>query len=215
MESEWPPVPPEGYRLHDPEYDQPWYVTVILLVWLVGVFVGIPALVINLHGIDSAIDIVREVLQPDGWGEWVVYLGWVVGILALFVGGHEAFHALAGRWYGLRTKFRFQYNHLLSWSPEIITYGGFQSRGESLVIALAPLAVLTSASIVALVMSQSLWVVASAAYIALGNSASAVGDLASSWMLWHLPDGELIYHDNAGRRQYYTPTRNEDSISAN
>ena len=215
MESEWPPAPPEGYRLDDPKYDQPWYVTTVLLVWLIGVFAGVPALVISVHGTGAAVGIVREVLQPNGWNEWMGYLGWVVGILALFVGGHEALHALAGRWFGLRTKFRVQYNHPLSWSPEIITYGGLQSRDESLAITLAPLIVLTSTSVVALVMGQSLWVIASAAYIALGNSASAVGDLASAWVLWHLPDGELIYHDDAGRRQYYTPTRNENSISAN
>ena len=119
--------------------------------------------------------------------------------------GHEALHALVGRWVGLRTKFRFQYHHPLSWSPEILTYGEFQSRGESLAISLAPLVVLTPVSVVGLVAGRPLWLVASAVVIALGNAAGAVGDLASAWVLWNLPDGELVYHDSEGRRQYYTP----------
>ena len=212
--AEWPPAPPEGYRLHDPQYDQPWYVTVFLFGWLVAVFAGVPALVINVHGLDIAVGIVREVLQPDGPDEWIVYISWVGGILAVFVGGHESLHALAGRWFGLRARFRFEYDHPLRWSPEIVTYGGFQSRGESLAITLAPLLVLTLVSVGVLVVSQHLWVIASAVVIALANSAGAVGDLASAWVLWHLPDGELVYHDREGRRQYYAPTRREDSISA-
>ncbi len=204
--SEWPPAPPEGYRLHDPEFVQPWYVTAFLCFWIVTAFVGVPALVIELHGLDTAVRIVREVLQPDTAHEWAVYLGWFIGTFAVLLVGHEALHALAGRWFDLRTKFRFEYRHPLSWSPEILTYGAFQSRTESLVISLTPLVALTTASIVALVWGHSLWLIASAAIIALGNSASAVGDLASAWVLWFLPDGELMYHDSEGRRQYYTPT---------
>ena len=210
MASEWPPAPPEGFRLHDPEYGQPWYVTAFLYVWLVGVFVGVPALVIGVHGPETIVRIVREVLQPDTAREWAGYLGWLVGTFAVLLVGHEALHALAGHWFGLRTKFRFQYNHLLSWTPEILTYGEFQSRGESLAISLAPLVILTPVSIVALVVGQHLWVIAAAAILALGNSAGAVGDLASAWVLWNLPDGELIYHDNEGQRQYYTPASDRE-----
>lgn len=206
VESEWSPAPPEGYRLHDPAYDQPWYVTAVLYLWLVGVFVGVPMLVITVRGPDTAGSIVREVLQPDGADEWMVYIGWIVGTVAVLAVSHEALHALAGRWFGLRTQFQFEYRHPLSWSPEILTYGEFQTRGESLAISLVPLVVLTPASIAVLVVSQHLWVVASAALLVLGNSAGAIGDLASSGLFWRLPKGELIYHDGEGRRQYYTPT---------
>ena len=205
MPSEWPPAPPEGYRKHDPEYDQPWYVTGLLSVWIVSVFVGVLALVTAVHGSGTIGRIVREVLQPDSAGEWGAYIVWVIGTFAVLLVGHEALHALAGRWFGLRTQFRFEYRHPLSWSPEILTYGEFQSRGESLAITLAPLVVLTAVSIVVLVAGQDLWLIAAAAVIALGNSASAVGDLGSAWVLWSLPAGELIYHDEEGRRQYYTP----------
>jgi hypothetical protein len=63
-------------------------------------------------------------------------------------------------------------------------------------------------SLIALVAGQQLWLIASAAVIALGNAASAVGDIASAWVLWRLPEDELIYHDSEGRRQYYTTTSN-------
>ncbi|EMA47816.1 DUF3267 domain-containing protein [Halococcus salifodinae] len=204
---EWPPTPPEGYRFHDLEYNQPWYITAVLYLWLVGVFVGVPALVIGVHGPGSIGRIIREVLQPDTAREWGTYFGWIVGTFGVLLVGHEALHALAGRWFGLRTKVRIQYDHPLSWSPEILTYGEFQSRGESLAITLTPLVGLTAASIVVLVAGQHLWLIASAAVIALGNSASAIGDLGSAAVLWHLPDGELVYHDEDGRRQYYTPVR--------
>jgi hypothetical protein len=205
MDSEWPPASPEGYRLHDPEYDQPWYIAAFQYVWIVSVFVGVLALVTAVHGSGTIGRIVREVLQPDSAGEWVAYIVWVIGTFAVLLVGHEALHTLAGRWFGLRTQFRFEYRHPLSWSPEILTYGEFQSRGQSLAITLAPLVVLTAVSIVVLVAGQELWLIASAAVIALGNSASAVGDLGSAWVLWNLPDGELVFHDSEGRRQYYTP----------
>jgi hypothetical protein len=204
MASEWPPAPPEGYRLHDPEYEQPWYVTAFLYLWIVGVFVGVLALVIGIHGLDTVARIVREVLQPDTAREWVAYIVWIVGTFGVLLVGHEALHALAGRWFGLRTSFNFQYTNPLSWQPEILTYGEFQSRGESLAITLAPLIILTTVTIVAVVVGQNLWLIAAAAVIALGNAASAVGDLASAWVLWRLPEGELIFHDSEGRRQYYT-----------
>jgi hypothetical protein len=205
MASEWPPAPPEGYRKHDPQDEQPWSITAFLYVWTVGVFVGVPALVIAVHGPDTVVRIVRGVLQPDTMREWAAYIGWFAGTFAVLLVGHEALHALAGRWFGLRTQFQFEYRHPLSWSPEILTYGEFQSRGESLAITLAPLVILTAVSIVVLVAGQQLWLIASAAIIALGNTASAAGDLASAWVLWYLPDGELVYHDSEGRRQYYTP----------
>jgi hypothetical protein len=207
MDSEWPPAPPEGYREHDPVFVQPWYVTALLYVWIVGVFVGVLALVIGVHGPDTVVRIVREVLQPDTTREWVGYIVWLIGTFAVLLVGHEALHALAGHWFGLRTEFRFKYRHPLSWQPEILTYGEFQSRGESLAITLAPLVILTAVSVVAVVVGQNLWFIAAAAVIALGNAASAVGDIASAWILWDLPDGELVLHDSEGRRQYYTPLR--------
>lgn len=88
MASDWPPAPPEGYRLHDPEYDQPWYVTGVLFIRLVGVVVVVPALVINVHGLDTAGSIIQEILQPNGLGEWLMYLGWIIGILDIFAGTH-------------------------------------------------------------------------------------------------------------------------------
>lgn len=98
MSSDWPPALPERYRLHDPEYEQPWYVTGFLFIWIVGVFVGVPALVIGVHDLDMAVAIVWEVLQPDSAGESVVYLGWTAATLSVIIGDHEAVHGFVGRW---------------------------------------------------------------------------------------------------------------------
>ena len=77
---------------------------------------------------------------------------------------------------------------------------------------LAPLVVLTPVSIVVLVMSQQFWVIAAAALVTLANSAGSVGDLASAAVLWHLPDGELIYHNKERRRN--TTYRRRDTRRA-
>lgn len=202
--AEWPPAPPDDYRLDDPEYGQPWYVTVFLFIWLVGAYVGTPALVIGVHGLDVATRIVGEIVWQESWDELVIYIGWVLGIIVITIVVHESVHALVGRWVGLRTKFAFEYSNPLNWSAQALTYGGFQSSRESLVISLAPLVILTPVSIVVLVVNQQLWVIAVAALVTIVNAAGSVGDLGSAFLLLHLPDGELIYHDSAGRRQYYT-----------
>jgi hypothetical protein len=206
MDSEWPPAAPEGYRRHDPEYVQPWYVTAGLTVWVVGVLVTVPTLVIEVHGFESAVAIIREVfLFQIGSGELVLYVGWVGATLAILFGGHEALHALAGRWFGLEAEFHLDYSFPLDVTPSVVTHGEFQSRGESIAITLAPLVVLTPVSIVVLAVADQPWVIASAAWVAVGNSVGAAADLASAWVLWNLPAGELVHHDSDGWRQYYTP----------
>jgi hypothetical protein len=206
MDAEWPPAPPEGYRKHDPEYVQPWYVTAGLGVWLVAVLVGVPALVIGVHGFGTAVAIIREVfLFQIGTGELVLYVGWVGATLAILFGGHEALHALAGRWFGLEAEFHLDYSFPLDVTPSVVTYGEFQSRSESIAITLAPLIVMTPLSIIVLIVAQQPWLIASAAWVAVGNSAGAAADLASAWVLWNLPADELVHHDSDGWRQYYTP----------
>lgn len=203
---EWPPAPPEGYRKHDPEFVQPWYVTAALFIWLVAVFVSAPLLVIGLRGFETTVIVIREVFlfsQMDSTGEWVVYLGWAAATVAVLLIVHEALHALAGKAVGLETEFHLEYNFPVSLTPSVVAYGDFQSRGESITIALAPLVILTPVSILVLAAAHQPWLIASATWFVFGNSVGAVSDLGSAWVLWNLPSGELVHHDNAGRRQYY------------
>ena len=203
MDVEWPPAPPEGYRPHDPDYQQPWYVTVALLGWILGVFIGPPLLVVALKGEETAVRLAYTVFQHETPNEWAKYLVWVLGMLGLLALLHEALHALCGRWFGYRSKFSIRYDGFLNISPTTLTYGEYQSRGESIAIALAPLVVLTPASILVLVVSQDFWVLGSAALICLGNSVGAVADLGSACRIVQLPAGELITQDKKGRQQYY------------
>lgn len=205
--TEWPPASPEGYRLHspDPKHEQSRSVSSVLDVWVVAVIIAVPTFTIAIHGFDTTATIIREVFQPDGSEEWILFLGWVVLTFGGFMLIHESLHAFVGRLFGLHTTFAFEYDNPLDWSPEIVTHGEFQSRGQSLVIALAPLVLLTLLGVVVLVVGQNLWVIATGAVVVLGNTAAAIGDLGSAWILWRLPNGELIYHDSEGRRQYYTP----------
>src|SRR5699024_3160821 len=106
---------------------------------------------------------------------------------------------------GFRVKFGIEYSNLVNLTPTTLTYGGFQSRGQSLAIALAPLVVLTPISIIVLLVSTDFWIQASAVFIALGNTVGSMADLGKAWMIWKLPAGELTVHDREGRQQYYTP----------
>ena len=65
MASEWPLTPPEGYRLDDPEYEQSWYVTLFVLGWLVGAYIGTPTLIIGVHGLGIVVGIPRS--HPARW----------------------------------------------------------------------------------------------------------------------------------------------------
>ena len=154
MDAEWPPESPKGYRLHDPEYEQPWYVTLFLFIWIVGMFAGVPVLVIGAHGLAMAGTVLQQ-FASESLKEWLIYAGWVgttLGVTACF---HEIFHALAGRWFGLEYDFTLQYENLLTARPEVLTYGEFQSISESIAISLLPLMVLTPASLFILVAGQS------------------------------------------------------------
>ena len=148
-----------------------------------------PALVIGVHGLNVATGIFGEIVWHESWNGLVIYIGWVLGIIAIVIVVHESVHALIGRWVGLQTKFTFEYSNPLNWSAQALTYSGFQSSRESLVISLAPLVVLTPVSIVVLMVSQHFWVIAVAALVTLVNAAGSVGDLVSACLLLHLPDG--------------------------
>ena len=203
MDSEWPPTPPGGYRKHDPEYDPPGYVTAALYGWFFGMSVAIPMLAIRLKGFTTMVRAASAIAQYDSFSEWLMYFFWVLGMIVVTAILHEGIHAICSRWFGFRTKFDLEHTNLVNITPTTLTYGGFQSRTESLVIMLAPLIVLTPVSFLVLAASSNAWILASAAFVALANTAGAVGDLASAWLIWKLPVGELIYHGREGQQQYY------------
>lgn len=158
MDSEWPPAPPEGYRYHDPGYEQPWYVTGMQLIWPLCVAVAIPVLIVVVHGIDTGIDITR-LISHDNLGEWLVDLVWIGTTIGVTACLHELIHALASHWFGLEYEFGLRYDSLLTAAPEVLTYGGFQSVRESIAISLLPLMLLTPASLSILIISQNAWAI--------------------------------------------------------
>jgi hypothetical protein len=208
-ETGWAPPPPEGYDLHDPVYVQPWYVTVFLGAWGVGAFVGVPLLVVAIKGLDTALTIYKDVLLPTSFAEAAIYGVWIFATLIAMVTIHEALHAIIGRALGYKTEFSIEKYLIGGWTPQVVTYGRFMSRLESTAITLAPLLIITPVSIAIVVIAESSWIVATAAYVAFGNLAGSVADLGAVWVLSRLPAGELFYHDSTGRRQYYTPTGKE------
>lgn len=206
--SEWSPTPPDGYRHHDPGYEQPWYVTKLVLIWILSVVVGVPVLIIAVHGVDTALGVIRA-FSHENLNEWLIDLVWIGTTIGITACLHELIHAFAGYWFGLGCKFGLRYEGLLTAGPEVLTYGGFQSIRESVAIALLPLIFLTPASLSILIVGQNAWMIATAMVVAFTNSIGAIGDIGSALLFCHLPTGELIYHDSEGRRQYYTPVNEE------
>lgn len=204
-ESEWPPSPPEGYDLHESIHVQPWYVTVFLAIWGVGAFVGVPLLVVLIKGLDITLAVYKEVLLPGGFAEAGIYGLWIIGSLVAMLSAHEGLHAFVARMLGYKTKFSIEKYPIGGWTPQVLTYGRFESRFESAAITLAPLIIITPVSIATLVMADSSWAIATAAYITLGNVAGSVADLGAVWLLAQLPSGTLLYHDSTGRKQCYVP----------
>lgn len=167
-------------------------------------FVAVPALVVALKGPETTIRLAYAVFRHENFTEWLLYLLWILGMVGLLGIVHETIHALCSRWFGFRVKFGIEYSNLVNLTPTTLTYGGFQSRRQSLAIVLAPLVVLTPISIIVLVVSTGFWVQASAVFIVLGNTVGSMADLGKAWMIVKLPAGELTFHDREGRQQYYT-----------
>lgn len=204
-DTDWAPDPPEGYDQYDPLFVQPWYVTVLLGLWAVGAVVGVPLLVVVIKGLDTTLTVYKEVLLPTSFVGIVIYFGWIAATLIAMLGLHELVHAVTARALGYKTEFSIEKYLIGGWTPQVITYGRFESRFESIVVTLAPLLVITPVSIGTLVVADSSWAIATAAYVTLGNLAGSVADLATVWLVTQLPSGAFLYHDRAGRSQYYTP----------
>lgn len=213
-DTEWAPDPPEGYDLHDPILVQPWYVTALLGLWAVGAFVGVPLLVVVLKGLNTTLRVYSEVLLPTTFGAVIVYFAWIAVTLLGMACLHEGVHGVIARALNYKTEFSAEKYLVGGWAPQVVTYGRFESRFESAVITLAPLLIITPVSIATIVIANDSWVIATAAYVTLGNIAGSVVDIGAVWLLTQLPSGTLLYNNQVGQSQYYTPiNKNESEIN--
>lgn len=159
-------------------------VTAAGLLWFLGWWHGVP-------------DLPDSFSITLGGGELLV----IVGTVVLTVVAHELIHALAARVLGYRIEFGFKWQML---APYVAAFHQFTPRNHNLLIAIAPLPILTVIFLPLLVAATPLATVA--AFIGLViNTSGAVGDLYLTWRLLRLPRATLLYDVSIDRMLIYLP----------
>ncbi|MCI0393704.1 MAG: DUF3267 domain-containing protein [Chloroflexi bacterium] len=136
-------------------------------------------------------------LPLRGLGDLLLVLATVLlGVLV-----HEAVHGLAYRLLGYRVTFGA---NLRLFAAYAAAFGQFQKRNHNLVVALAPLLVIT-AVMVPLLAAPDHTVSLVALAMLLFNTGGAVGDLYLAWRLLRWPAAALLYDVNPKTMLVYLP----------
>lgn len=185
-----PPTPP-GYgppiRFHYP---------VLLLIFLnlvvfVGVVAGLGWLIWHVMGRPETTSI------EFGVGDLFAVLAGMFGTIVV----HELIHAVVARGLGYRVVFGFKWQLL---APYVAALGQFITRRDNLLIALAPLVILTPVLLLLLGVPVR-WVAVAAGAGFVMNTSGAVGDLYLAWRLWRLPRQTLLYDVSIDRMFLFLP----------
>lgn len=114
---------------------------------------------------------------------------------------HELVHGLAYQLLGYQVSYGASLHLLAAYAA---AFGQWQKRNHNLVVALAPLALLTALFAPMLAMQQRL-VVLIAATALMMNTAGAVGDVYLCWRLLAMPRGTLLYDVDVMTMLVYVP----------
>ena len=144
---------------------------------------------------------------PHNPAAFALYTGWILSLVIFLVVIHESLHILAATLLGYDVALQVHVNTRLDWTVSVVTFGDFQTRLETAVIALAPLVLFTPFGIVALAFGGEGLVIAASVLLA-ANAAGAVLDVRTALLMLSLPSGTLVRHDDTGRQQYYAPEKN-------
>lgn len=203
-----PPAPPTGYGPASLfNYPGLWLQVagaVLSVVSLVGYGVVLlalrgPGLVerfVRVDPIPGGLLLVPDLLLLGG-----VFVVVVVGVPL----GHELVHGTVYRLFGYEVSYGV--------APAVggfyvAAFGQFQTRRANLVVALAPLVVLTPVGVVLLAVGGP--VVQATAYLGLVlNTAGAVGDLYLASVLARAPPGTLMYEGAPPNAYLYEPLADE------
>lgn len=199
---DWPPAPPDGYKCRDPPSGLPLYVRLLVALWVPCSLLAVLALVFAVHGFANSIALFATFV-PRNFAAIALYAGWILSLVVLLVVIHELLHVLAASLLGYDVAMQAHATTRLDWEVSVVTFGKYQTRLETAVIALAPLVIVTPFGIAALALGGDGFVIAAAVLLAV-NSAGAVADVRTVLLMLSLPAGELVRHDGRGRRQYYT-----------
>jgi len=138
---------------------------------------------------------------PGGLGADWPWWFWLIAIFVLIVVIHEGLHGLAIRWAGHKPRFGM----ILSKGAFYATAdGAYFWRNDFVVIALAPIVVMTLAGMLLV------WLLPDTAgyYVALGvvlNAANAIGDLWMTVVVLHFPASVLVQDEADSIRIFAKP----------
>ncbi len=204
--SDWPPAPPDGFRYRDSPSAPPLTARLLIALWVPLSVLAVSALIFAVHGAADALELFITFV-PHNPAAFALYTGWILSLVILLVVIHESLHILAAALLGYDVALQVHINTRLDWMVSVVTFGDFQTRLETAVIALAPLALFTPFGIVALAVGGEGLVIAAGVLLAV-NAAGAVLDVRTVLLMLSLPSGTLVRHDDTGREQYYAPEKN-------
>jgi hypothetical protein len=178
--------PPTGFRSYTPVSDAPFGFVACGLAggWLLAV-IGLGALMW---------------LNQDHYS-----IGAVAVVALVTTVAHELVHAVVGWMLGLELTAGFDIAGLDT-GPYILPYGGFQTRGESALLATAPTLVLTPAFLLVIAIGGTAVALAALAGLFV-NTLGAVADLRLVATTLRLPSGTLAYPTAEGEMRYYRNCR--------
>jgi hypothetical protein len=200
---DWSPAPPDGYQCRDSPSTLPLAARLFVGLWVPFSLLAVLALIFAVHGVADGLELFATFV-PQNPVAITLYAGWVLSLVILLVVIHESLHILAAAALGYDTALQAHVNTRLDWTVSVVTFGDFQTRLETAVIALAPLVLFTPFGIVALAFGGEGLAVAAGVLLAV-NAAGAVLDVRTALLMLSLPRGTLVRHDSAGREQYYAP----------
>lgn len=182
-------TPPDGYRRYDPaeemgEWSQSDFFDIVAVLWPVSFLV-----LIGVAYVFAQVGRFLNIL--------------VIGVVAMAI--HEGLHALAGWLFGLKVTGGVNFKQL---SPYVLTYGGFQSRLQTAVISMAPLAGISAFCLIVVFALASLGEpLFDVLIFGLVNIVLAFYDLLDLRFTLNLPEGTKEYHRQGHDVAYYVPER--------
>jgi hypothetical protein len=120
---------------------------------------------------------------------------------------HEGIHGLVYQLFGYKVSYGASLHLFAAYAG---AFGQWQRRDHNIVVALAPLILLTLLLIPLLSLAQPVLVLIAFTAL-LFNIGGAVGDMYLAWYLWRLPRTTLLYDIDAATMLIFLPAHDEPS----
>jgi hypothetical protein len=189
------PPPPAGYQPAE-RFEFP---KTGLAISSIGLFIVLIPLLWQLTWLLQRQRASTGTIELVGW-YGLALLGLVLLTPVITIVIHELIHGLVFQAFG----YRVSYGVYWKLGAYAAAFGQFQQRNHTIVVALAPLVVISVAMLPLLASDNSLVVIC--AYVALlVNTSGAVGDIYLTWYLLRVPPATLGYDIDVENSFFYRP----------